>query len=469
MENVREIVLDVLLTLEKDGGMSHRLIGNVLNKYDYLDAKDKRFIKRVAEGTLERRIELDYYLDYFSSLPVRKMKPLIRNLLRMSAYQILYMDAVPDSAVCNEACKLSERRKFQNLKGFVNGVLRKVSREKEALPLPDRKKDFLLFLCVKYSMPEVITKTWLSEYGEALTEKILQGLLEIHPVSLRVEESLSGAEVIEVKERIEKSGAKAETSPYDARILLARDLEGAESLPDFCEGKLTVQDASSVLAVKMAGIRKGDLVVDACAAPGGKSILASELTGEEGHVTCGDVSPQKTDKIHENVTRMGRNNIEVRVWDAREPETDLIGKADVLLLDVPCSGFGVMGKKRDVKYHVTEDGLSGLDELQKEILAGATRYVKPGGILLYSTCTIRSQENRDAVRWILENLPFEPVPMEAELPAAVLAGVLEEKKAYRGEKASWENCLAQILPGVLEMDGFFFAKFRRKMNADSGN
>ena len=164
MENVREIVLDVLLTLEKDGGMSHRLIGNVLNKYDYLDAKDKRFIKRVAEGTLERRIELDYYLDYFSSLPVKKMKPLIRNLLRMSAYQILYMDAVPDSAVCNEACKLSERRKFQNLKGFVNGVLKKVSREKEALPLPDRKKDFLLFLCVKYSMPEVITKTWLSEY-----------------------------------------------------------------------------------------------------------------------------------------------------------------------------------------------------------------------------------------------------------------------------------------------------------------
>lgn len=469
MENVREIVLDVLLTLEKDGGMSHRLIGNVLNKYDYLDAKDKRFIKRVSEGTLERRIELDYYLDHFSSLPVRKMKPLIRNLLRMSAYQILYMDTVPDSAVCNEACKLAERRKFQNLKGFVNGVLRKVSREKESLPLPDREKDFSLFLCVKYSMPEVITKAWLSEYGEALTEKILQGLLEIHPVSLRVNESLSETEVIEVKERIEKSGAKTERSPYDARIMLARDLEGAESLPDFCKGNLTVQDASSVLAVKMAGIKKGDLVVDACAAPGGKSILASELTGEEGHVISGDVSPQKTEKILENVTRMGRNNIEVRVWDARQPETDLIGKADVLLLDVPCSGLGVMGKKRDVKYHVTEEGLSSLDGLQKEILAGATRYVKPGGILLYSTCTIRSQENRDAVRWILENLPFEPVSMETELPAVILAGVLEEKQAFRGEKASWENCMVQILPGVLEMDGFFFAKLRRKMDANSGN
>ena len=469
MENVREIVLDVLLTLEKDGGMSHRLIGNVLNKYDYLDAKDKRFIKRVSEGTLERRIELDYYLDQFSSLPVRKMKPLIRNLLRMSVYQILYMDAIPDSAVCNEACKLAERRKFKNLKGFVNGILRKVSREKEALPLPDRKQDLGLFLCIKYSMPEVITKAWLSEYGEALTEKILQGLLEIHPVSLRAADGLSETEVNAVKERIEKSGANAAVSPYDARIFLARDLEGAESLPDFCEGKLTVQDASSVLAVRMAGIQKGDLVVDACAAPGGKSILASELTGEEGRVICGDVSSQKTEKILENVTRMGRKNIEVRVWDARQPETDLIGKADVLLLDVPCSGLGVMGKKRDVKYHVTEEGLSSLDEFQKEILTGATRYVKPGGILLYSTCTVRGQENRDAVRWILENLPFEPVPVEKDLPAAVLSGVLEERQAYRGEKADWENCLAQFLPGVLEMDGFFFAKLRRKMDADSGN
>lgn len=469
MENVREIVLDVLLTLEKDGGMSHRLIGNVLNKYDYLDVKDKRFIKRVTEGTLERRMELDHYLDHFSSLPVRKMKPLIRSLLRMSVYQILYMDAIPDSAVCNEACKLAERRKFQNLKGFVNGILRKISREKESLPLPDGNADPCKFLCIKYSMPELITKEWISEYGIALTEKILQGLLEIHPVSLRMKESLSTQEQQAVRDRLEKAGVRVDMSPYDARILLAKDLEGAESLSDFCEGRLTVQDVSSVLAVKAAGIKKGDLVVDACAAPGGKSILASELVGEAGRIICGDVTEQKTNKIFENASRMGCTNLEVRTWDARKPEEDLRGKADVLLLDVPCSGLGVIGKKRDIKYHVTEEGLAGLEKLQKEILLGAAAYVKPGGILLYSTCTIRDHENRGMVEWILENLPFEPVPVMEALPATVLPGVLEEKKAFRQGKYAAMDCAVQLLPGILDADGFFFAKLRRKMDAGSGN
>lgn len=467
MENVREIVLDTLLALERDEDVSHRLIGNVLNKYDYLDVKEKRFLKRVTEGTLEHRLEIDYYLDQYSGTPVRKMKPLIRCLMRMSVYQILYMDAVPDSAACNEACKLAERRKFHNLKGFVNAVLRRISREKDALPLPDREKDLLSYLCVKYSMPELITKEWLASYGMPMTERILSGLLEIHPVSLRISELLSEEEAERLKKRLEESGAKIEESPCDPRVLLARELEGAESLQDFREGRLTVQDVSSVLAVKAAGIREGDLVIDACAAPGGKSILASELVGETGKVVCGDVSQGKTDKIEENLVRMNRNNIEIHVWDARNPREELIGKADVLLLDVPCSGLGVTGKKRDIKYHVTQEGYESLEKLQKEILTGAWRYVKPGGILLYSTCTIRGGENRDAVKWILEHLPFEPVPLK-ELPAAVSEGVLAEKAAWQGEKGEWECCLAQLLPGVLPADGFFFAKFRRKMDANLG-
>ena len=169
MDNVREIALDALLSLERDGGLSHQLIRNVLNKYDYLDPRDKKYLKRVMEGTLERRIEIDHYLDQFSSVPVKKMKPLIRNLLRMSVYQILYMDAIPDSAVCNEACKLAEKRKFHSLKGFVNAVLRKIAREKDHLPLPDAEKDPLSALCVKYSMPELIAREWIEEYVEAVT------------------------------------------------------------------------------------------------------------------------------------------------------------------------------------------------------------------------------------------------------------------------------------------------------------
>ena len=464
MENVREIILDTLLSLERDGGLSHQLIRSVLNKYDYLDARDKRYLKRVTEGTLERRLEIDHYLDHFSTVPVRKMKPLIRNLMRMSVYQLLYMDSVPDSAVCNEACKLAEKRKFHALKGFVNGVLRKIAREKNALPLPDREKDPVAWACVKYSMPELITRAWIDEYGQEVTERILEGLLEICPVSLRIPETCPESERKAIREELLAAGIQVEQSPYDEKVLLARDVLGVEELPGFAEGKLTVQDVSSVLAIKQAGIKEGDLVVDACGAPAGKSILASELAGETGKVICGDVAEKKMEIMRENVARMNGKNIEIRHWDARVAEADLIGKADVLLLDVPCSGLGVMGKKRDVKYHASEEGFRELEQLQKEILQEAWKYVKPGGTLLYSTCTVRKEENRDAVRWILKNLPFEPISVKESLPKAVNEAARAEKKALREPLEEWEDCCVQLLPGLSRSDGFFFARFRRKMD-----
>lgn len=466
MENIREIVLDTLLSMERDVELSHQLIRSVLDKYDYLDVREKKFIKRVTEGTLERRLELDYYIDQFSSVPVGKMKPVIRCLMRMSVYQLIYMDGIPDSAVCNEACKLAGKKKFVNLKGFVNGVLRRIARERDELPLPDPKENVLAYLCIKYSMPEPITKEWLAVYGEFVTEKMLEGLLEIHPVSLRLSENLSKEEAKKVFHGLGQEGISLQRSAYDDGILLARDLEGLNDLSDFREGRLIVQDVSSALAVKAAGIQEGALVIDACAAPGGKSILASELTGKAGRVISGDVSEGKCAKIRENVARMGRDNVEIRVWDARLPQEDLLQSADVLLLDVPCSGLGILGKKRDIKYHVSEEGFVQLEILQKEIIEGAWRCVKPGGILLYSTCTIRRQENRDVVKWILQNLPFEPVSLEETLPPLVWEGVVQEKQAAgvdAGDPA--EKCCAQLLPGLMEADGFFFAKFRRKIDA----
>ena len=162
--DTREIIVEILLDLEKGQDFSHKLIKAVLDKYDYLDPRDKAFIKRVTEGTIERQLELDYYLNRFSSVPVRKMKPLIRCLLRMSTYQILYMDAVPDSAVCNEACKIAAKRGFRTLKGFVNAVLRNISRSKDKMPLPD-PTDPVKYFSVKYSMPEWIVNLWLPVYG----------------------------------------------------------------------------------------------------------------------------------------------------------------------------------------------------------------------------------------------------------------------------------------------------------------
>ena len=429
--DTREIIVEILLSLEKGQDFSHKLMKAVLDKYDYLDPREKAFIKRVTEGTIERQLELDYYLDRFSSVPVRKMKPLIRCLLRMSTYQILYMDAVPDSAVCNEACKLAAKRGFRTLKGFVNAVLRNISRNKGQMPLPD-PGDTVKYLSVKYSMPEWIVNLWLPAYGGTGTETLLEGLLSIHPVSLRFSTELSKDERKTLTGQIEKAGVSLKESRELPYVYLAENLENVSSLPGFAEGKFTVQDASSALAVEAAGIRPGDTVMDLCAAPGGKTILAAEFAGNTGHVLSRDVSEYKTDLIQENLERMHRKNVEVQVYDATMHDPEREAYADVVLMDVPCSGLGVMGKKRDIKYHVTPESLCSITELQKQIVEAGWQYVKPGGILLYSTCTIHRPENQEMTAWITENFPFE----------------LEEER--------------QLLPGTDETDGFYYARLRRK-------
>lgn len=458
-ENTREIVLDTLLSLEKEEEFSNKLLKAVLDKYDYLDGRDKAFIKRVTEGTIERRVELDYYLNHFSSVPVRKMKPLIRCLLRMSVYQIVYMDGVPDSAACNEACKLAGKRKFQNLKGFVNGVLRKITAQKENLPMPDKRLSPVEHFSVKYSCPEWLVEMWLDEYGEVVAEEILSGLLRVHPVSLRFVTTLSQEERQEIVRRIRESGAEIQQSPYLPYVYKVDNVEGISTLPGFGEGAFTVQDVSSALAVEAAGIRKGDFVMDICAAPGGKTILAAEKAES---VLARDVSEYKIALIEENLERMGTGNVITKLFDATLFDEAYKEHADVLLVDAPCSGLGVMGKKRDIKYHITPESMDSIIELQKKILNNSWQYVKPGGVLLYSTCTIHRGENEEMVRWIKDNLPFEPENIAPYVPEKLL----EEKAkipVYNDEYLSEQESAAcmQLLPGYMEADGFFFARFRR--------
>jgi len=460
------LVLDTLLTLEREKTFSHSLVKAVLDKYNYLDGRDKAFFKRVTEGTLERKLELDYYLNHFSNIPVNKMKPLIRCLLRMSVYQLLYMDSVPDSAVCNEACKLAVKRKFQNLRGYVNGVLRNVARNKENLPLPDAKKDLKQYLSVKYSMPLWLVELWTARYGAEAAEKILSGLMQVHPVSVRFSTKLSDKERESWCEKLRSQGAELVQSNYLPYVYLMRNGEGVNNLPGFEEGMYLVQDVSSALVVEVAGIRPTDFVVDVCAAPGGKTILASEKAGK---VLSRDVSEDKTAIIEENLHRMQCDNVEVQVFDGSVTDEALLGKADVVLLDVPCSGLGIMGKKRDIKYNASPEGIAELNILQKEIVRASAGYVKTGGTLMYSTCTIHKSENEDMVRFISEELGFVPVSLAENLPEAVLVARQRAAEAMKAagkdtvsglSKEQMDACI-QLLPGYMESDGFFLAKFRR--------
>ena len=430
-ENTREIVLDMLLEMERGNEYSHKLIKAVQDKYDYLETREKAFMKRLTEGTIERKITLDYVLDQFSSVPVRKMKPLMRCLMRMSAYQILYMDSVPDSAACNEAVKLAAKRKFQNLKGFVNGVLRNLARNKDRITWPDKPQESVKWFSIQYSMPEWLVEMWIAQYGEERTEKMLSWLEKVHPVSIRFRTTLDKSAHLEYIAQMEKHVVKAEPSPYMWYAYLLTGAEGIQSLPGYDEGAFLVQDVSSMMAVEAADIKKTDFVMDICAAPGGKSLLAAEKAKQ---VLARDVSEAKLALIEENARRLKADNLTVELWDATKTDPDYVEKADVVLMDVPCSGLGVMGKKRDIKYHVSQESLKEIVELQKQIVGASWHYVKPGGVLLYSTCTVRREENDLMCDWIVKELPFE----------------LEKSK--------------QFFPGEDDCDGFFYAKFKRKFS-----
>lgn len=446
--NTREIVLDLLIAIEKGEDFSHKLMKGTLDKYDYLERKDKAFIKRITEGTLERQLYLDYVIDAYSNTPVRKMKPLIRSLLRLSAYQILYMDQVPDRAACNEAVKLAGKRKFVNLKGFVNGVLRQITAHKEALPVPSRE-NMTAFLSITYSMPVWLVEKWIRELGADRTEQMLKRLLEISPVTVRIRESLSEPDRAELLEQIKAQGIEVKKHPYLPYAYTLSHLEGMHQVPGFSGGLVAVQDVSSMLAVEAAGIRPGDLILDVCAAPGGKSMLAAEKTGVSGTVIARDLTDMKVSYMEENAGRMRLDQIRVQVHDALVLDETMIEKADVVLADLPCSGLGIIGKKRDIKYHVTPESLLELQKLQRDMLDVVSRYVKPGGVLIYSTCTIDPLENEDNRTYILEKLPFEASDMDAFLPECLLSETT--KAGY-----------LQLLPGVHETDGFFISRYVKK-------
>lgn len=454
-ENARELIVSMLMQINAGEEYSHVLLRSVLEKYDYLDKRDKAFIKQVTEGSLERQITIDYILNAFSRTPVRKMKPFIRELLRMSVYQIIYMSRVPDRAAINEAVKLAGKRGFGGLSGFVNGVLRTIAREGKDYPLPDQEKKPVLFLSVKYSMPEWIVEKFLKDFGREKTLKILCGLSETRPVTIRFQNTVSMEERAVLLDAMNEKEICVRKHPYLETAYELSGLEGAAALPGFREGKITVQDVSSMLAVEAAGIKPGDSVLDLCAAPGGKTAYAAMLTGTEGYVEARDISSYKTAMIEETCARLGLKNVTVKMRDARLPDEADRECADVVFADVPCMGLGVMGRKRDIKYRICREDIASITELQKQIVRTAAFCVKPRGTLLYSTCSMTREENEEMVSFMAKELGLKAESMEAVLPK----GFLDCLRG--GELEEIAQGTMRLLPGIHETDGFFFARMKK--------
>ena len=393
MTDVRRIAYEALL-LAEDGKSIPTLSKDVLDKYSYLSKTDRSFIKRLIEGTIERRITLDHVLDLYSKVPSRKMKKQIRTLLRMGTYQLLYMDTVTDFAAVDETVKIAKKTGFYNLSGFVNGVLRSISSNRDDIKMPDPDKEPVRYLCVKYSCPEWIVEKLISEQGRENAETILGLSVSIRPVTARI--NTSRASVEEAKKLCPGKASDV----YDKAIVLD-DYDNITSIRAFSEGLICIQDISSMIAVSIAGIKQSDTVLDLCAAPGGKSLAAADLA-TDGIVYSFDVSEDKIEKIRENIKRCRFTNIETAVADATVFDEDRAESADVVIADVPCSGLGVMGRKNDIKYNVTKESIDELVILQRKILINAAKYVKPGGVLLFCTCTCSVAENEDNVKFIID-------------------------------------------------------------------
>ena len=412
--NERELVLDMLLQITRDGEYSHIVIKNVLDKYQYLDKRERAFITRVVNGTLERMIEIDYIINLFSKVKVNKMKPLIRTILRSSVYQMKYMDSVPDSALCNEAVKLAGKRGFVNLKGFVNGVLRNISRNLDKINYPD-EKDKVSYLSVKYSLPEWLVKQWLNVYDEETVKTIGSAFLEEKPLTVRFNErKIKKEDLVGI---LKKEGVTVGEVPEIPCALYLSGYDHLSALPSFCEGLYQVQDLSSMQVALWSGVKEGDQVLDVCAAPGGKSIHIAELLNGTGHVEARDLTEYKVDLLRDNIERSGLTNIEAVCQDATVYDPDKKKSADIVIADLPCSGLGVLGKKPDLRYKMNEKTEADLVELQRKILSVVKDYVKPDGKLLYSTCTIHREENEGNVEWFLKEYPeFELVKDKQMIP-----------------------------------------------------
>lgn len=465
MANVRELVLNILMEYERDGVRKPSLLKDSLNKYDYLETRDKAFMKRVVDGCIERQIQIDYILDSFSKTPVARMQPFIRNLLRMSVYQILFMDSIPDSAACNEAVKLAGKHGFQGLKGFVNGVLRNIARSRDKIAYPDKAADGgSAYLSTLYSMPVWLCDMWIDAYGFERTEGMLKFFLEPRPTTVRLNTStlkkLYGKEgddeVKLVDAYVEKLTAAGVVVKKSDILPYALDLEKTDNirfLPGFEEGAFFVQDVSSMLVTEIAGIQPQHVVVDVCAAPGGKSLHAAERAAT---VLSRDVSERKCELIRENAERMGLSNIKVELHDAKIHDRNMENKADIIYLDLPCSGLGIIGRKNDIKYNASKKGLMELSSLQWEIIKTVWDYVKPGGTLMYSTCTVNRAENEEMVKRICSELPFETVDFSGSLPKTLTEGTFGQELVK-----SAKNGYIQLIPGAFGTDGFFIAKLKR--------
>ena len=451
--NAREAAAKTVIEITDNKAPSHVAIAAMLRKNGAWSAQERGFAKRLTDGTVRYLITIDYLLDAFSKTPVKKMKPWLRAVLRMSVFQLMFCKDVPASAACNEAVKIAKQHGFGTLSGFVNGVLRNISRDGKERLNKGMEVSSEETLRLKYSVPLWLIRQWVRDYGFENAEKIAAAGMQISELTVRRNVSKVGPEKLLAS--LQYDGVKAAPAVYAESAYHLYGCDGIEKLEAFRNGWFQIQDESSILVGQIAGIKGGETVLDLCAAPGGKSLhiadllVACEENGvvKKGRIEARDVSEQKLELIRENLERLGFGNVTLVCSDATVFDAEKEEWADLVIADVPCSGTGVIARKPDIKYNMNEENQRELIKLQQSILKNAVRYVKPGGTLVFSTCTLNKDEN-DNGRMLLLELGMKPESLIPYLPENLC-----------GEDA--ENGFLRLIPGIHVTDGFYISRFRK--------
>lgn len=446
--NARELALKVLYFVEEEGAYANLALNRVLERHRP-GKLDRAFATELAYGVLRSLNTLDWLLEHFLRQSLASQTVWIRNILRLGAYQIMYMDRVPDSAACNESAELARRYGHTGAVVFVNGVLRNLARRGRQIPFPDLKKDPAAHISLRYSHPAWLVKRWLEEYGLEETAALCQANNGPAPNTVRTNTLKVSRQELVV--RLREAGLSVEPTPFAPEGLKIEGFFSLHGFAPFEEGLFQVQDESSMLVGHAMAPFPGARVLDAAAAPGGKTTHLAQLMEDKGEIIALDIHPHKLNLIADNCHRLGITSIRPVEGDARHPDHQWDSWADFVLLDAPCSGLGVLRRRPDARWRKEASAMDEIVRLQQEMLDGVARCVKPGGVLLYSTCTITREENLGQVENFLSRHPeFVLENLSSLLPA----GLDREGTLSRG--------YIQLLPHRHGMDGFFIARFRKK-------
>lgn len=448
MDKVRETALKALYEIETKSAYSNLTLKKLLGNKQF-DTRDRAFITELVYGTVTRKLTLDWIISRYSKTKPKKLSRWVLQILRMGTYQILFLDKVPASAACNTSVDLAKKYAKQSV-GFVNAVLRNISRNNDKNTLED--VDALSIaekLSIKYSFPGYLTEEWITVFGEDFTEQLLSSLLESPDFSVRINTLKTSRNAL--VEELRNNGIETAPGRFLNEALYIKNVSNISSLDAFLEGRMTVQDESSMLVTTVLDPKPDEKVLDVCAAPGGKTTHIGQLMENRGRIDAWDIYDHKIDLINENAKRLGVEIIEASQNDALKFMEEAQDKYDRVLVDAPCSGTGIIRRKPDIKWKREKDDFGSLVEIQKKILYNSSRYVKPGGVLVYSTCSLDVRENEQIIAGFLsENRHYEAEPLADCLPQA-----LREKKGVN-------EGILRLYPHIDGTDGFFIAKMRRK-------